>query len=272
MIYYRLEHRSTLWDDKGERALLQEVQGSATVRAVDRALDILLCFAKHPGELSLSDIAKEVGLHKSTVHRLLMSLANKGFVRRHAHSDKYLLGWSILELLSNIYNSDDLSTVVLPQMTQLRDETGETVSLYIRSATERIRIQAVESNEPVRNVAHIGKTYPLYIGASGKVLLAFSDQLVVDQVLALPTIPNDFNRSEFLRQLETIRMDGYALSIQERDAGAASLAAPVFGRNHEFLAAISVSGPISRFTLAKMHDYIAVVRNAAERMTKLLSH
>lgn len=252
--------------------MLQEVEGQATVRAVDRALDILLCFAKHPGELSLSDIARDVDLHKSTVHRLLMSLQNKGFVRRHPQSDKYLLGWSILELISNIYNSDDLSSVVLPQMTHLRDETGETVSLYIRSGTERIRIQAVESNEPVRNVASIGKTYPLYIGASGKVLLAFAEDTVLAQVLASPSIPEDFNCTDFLRQLENIRADGYALSIQERDVGAASLAAPIFGRNHEFLAAVSVSGPVSRFTLQKMRAYVDVVKHAAERMTKLLSH
>lgn len=242
-----------------------------TVRAVDRALDILLCFGRSDSGLSLGDIAKEVGLHKSTVHRLLASLQQKGFVRRHPHSDKYLLGWSLLELFGSIYQSDELSTAVLPEMTRVRDVTGETVSLYIRSGIERIRIQSVESNEPVRNVASIGKTYPLYIGASGKVLLAFADVTVVEAVLADKSMPEEFHREELLAQLETIRAEGYAISIQERDAGAAALAAPIFGRNQEFLAALSVSGPISRFTPLKMSGHIETVRLSAARMTKLLS-
>lgn len=245
---------------------------ATTVRAVERALDILLCFAKSPRELSLSEIAREVDLHKSTAHRLLLSLQSKGFVRRQAGSDKYILGWSVLELLGNVYLSDELTTLALPEMTKLRDTTGETVSLYIRSGIERIRIQAVESNEPIRNVVAIGKTYPLYIGASGKVLLAFADEAVVDEVFAREQIPPHFERDELRRQLDKIRTDGYAVSIQERDNGAAALAAPVFGRNHECVAALSISGPVSRFTKAKMNQYVDALCTAAAWLTKMLSH
>lgn len=249
-----------------------DTSSQMTVRAVDRALDILLAFAKADGGLTLSDIARNVGLHKSTVHRLLTSLQQKGFVRKHAQSEKYLLGWSVLELLSNVYQSDELAAVVLPEMTRLRDLTGETVSLYIRSGTERIRIQSVESNAPIRNVATIGKTYPLYIGASGKVLLAFADEDTVNEVLSDPLLPDDFDREGFIKQLELIRQQGYATSIQERDDGAAALAAPLFGRNHEFVAALSVSGPVSRFTLEKMNAQVDTVVASAALVTKLLSH
>lgn len=242
-----------------------------SVRAVDRALDILLCFSRSDDGLNLSDIAREVHLHKSTVHRLLTSLSQKGFVRKHPQTDKYLLGWSVLELITNIYQSDELSAVCLPEMTRLRDTTGETVSLYIRSGLERLRIQGVESNEPIRNVANIGKTYPLFIGASGKVLLAFSDPAVVEQVLEDSSVPADFNREDLLNQLEEIRVDRYAISIQERDEGAAALAAPIFGRN-QFQAALSVSGPVSRFTHEKMSEYIDIILQASSRITKLLSH
>lgn len=249
-----------------------DTSSQMTVRAVDRALDILLAFAKADGGLTLSDIARNVGLHKSTVHRLLTSLQQKGFVRKHAQSEKYLLGWSVLELLSNVYQSDELAAVVLPEMTRLRDLTGETVSLYIRSGTERIRIQSVESNAPIRNVATIGKTYPLYIGASGKVLLAFADEDTVNEVLSDPLLPDDFDREGFIKQLELMRQQGYATSIQERDDGAAALAAPLFGRNHEFVAALSVSGPVSRFTLEKMNAQVDTVVASAALVTKLLSH
>lgn len=243
-----------------------------TVRAVDRALEILLCFAHDPGGLTLSDIAKQVHLHKSTVYRLLTSLQVKGFVRKDSETDKYVLGWSILELLGSLNQTDELSSAALPEMTRLRDVTGETVSLYVMSERQRLRIQGVESHEPVRNVATIGQTYPLYIGAAGKVLLAFAEPAIIKQVLLDPAIPSDFDQRDLYAQLAGIRKDGYAISIQERDAGAAALAAPVFGKNNECIAALSVSGPSSRFSLASMQSHIQVVRNSASFITKLLSH
>ncbi|MFD1678211.1 IclR family transcriptional regulator [Alicyclobacillus fodiniaquatilis] len=269
---------TTLWsavlhDETEGEVILPDIQSTGTsVRAVERALDILLCFAKSPRELSLSEIAREVGLHKSTAHRLLLSLQNKGFVRRQTGSDKYVLGWSVLELLGNVYLSDELTTLALPEMTKLRDVTGETISLYIRSGLERIRIQAVESNEPIRNVVAIGRTYPLYVGASGKVLLAFADDAVLDEIFARNQIPSDFARDDLRVQLDKIRVDGYAISIQERDAGAVAMAAPVFGRNNECIAALSISGPVSRFTQAKMHLHVEALCTAAAWLTKLLSH
>ncbi len=243
----------------------------ATVRAVDRALDILLCFSKADGGLTLSDIARQVNLHKSTVYRLLMSLQVKGFVRKASDSDRYLLGWSVLELLSSLHQSDQLSALALPEMTRLRDAIGETVSLYVRSALERVRIQSVESRQPVRNVGTIGRRYPLYIGASGKVLLAYADDSVRDAVIS-GDVPGDFDRSELLAQLDAIRQDGYAVSIQERDVSAAALSVPVFGRDQQIAAALSVSGPVSRFTPQRMRESVELVRGAASFITKLLSH
>ncbi|GMA63228.1 IclR family transcriptional regulator [Alicyclobacillus fastidiosus] len=252
--------------------MADNITTSTTVRAVERALDILLYFAKSPRELSLSEIAREVGLHKSTAHRLLLSLQTKGFVRKQPGSDKYILGWSVLELLGNVYLSDELTTLALPEMAKLRDVTGETVSLYIRSGIERIRVQAVESNEPIRNVVAIGKKYPLYIGASGKVLLAFADEAVVEEVFLREQIPLDFAREDLLRQLDKIRIDGYAVSIQERDNGAAAIAAPVFGRNRECIAALSISGPVSRFTVDKMNQFVDALCASAAWLAKRLSH
>lgn len=244
----------------------------ATVRAVDRALDILLCFSKAEGGLALSDIARQVNLHKSTVYRLLLSLQVKGFVRKESGSDRYLLGWSVLELLSSLHQSDELSALALPEMTRLRDVTGETVSLYVRSALDRVRIQSVESHQPVRNVGTIGRRYPLSVGASGKVLLAYADSGVRAAVFASDALPEDFDRDELLAQLSTIRSDGYAISIQERDVSAAALAVPVFGRDQQIAAALAVSGPVSRFTPQHMLDSVELVQRAASFITKLLSH
>lgn len=240
-----------------------------TVRAVERALDILLCFSGTETELGLSDIAKRIGLHKSTVHRLLASLESKGFIRRHPATDKYRLGWSVLELVSNVYQSDDLSSIVLPEMTRLRDLLGETISLYIRSGHERIRIQAVESNQPVRRVANIGKRLPLYVGASGKVLLAFGEESV-EEYLQSAQIPPEINLEEFRQHIERIRSKRYAISIEERELGAAAVSAPIFSRNGKLVAALSVSGPVDRFTPEAVERFSQAVKQSADILTKML--
>ncbi|MBL0386181.1 IclR family transcriptional regulator [Tumebacillus sp. ITR2] len=245
-------------------------QEKGTVRAVERALDILLCFAGTDAELGLSDISKRLGLHKSTVHRLLASLESKGFIRRHSSTEKYRLGWSVLELVSNVYQSDALSSIVLPEMTRLRDQIGETISLYVRSGTERIRIQAVESNQPVRRVANIGKRLPLHVGASSKVLLAFSKEPVED--LVRDCCPSESSRMEFLQSLATTRNLGYAISIEEREPGAAAVAAPIFSRQGDIVAALSVSGPVDRFTPDMLKIHTEAVRRSADIMTKMLAH
>ena len=246
-------------------------QEKGTVRAVERALDILLCFSGTETELGLSDIAKKLGLHKSTVHRLLASLESKGFIRR-TRTEKYRLGWSVLELVSNIYQSDDLSSIVLPEMTRLRDLLGETISLYIRSGLERIRIQAVESNQPVRRVANIGKRLPLHVGASGKVLLAFSDRSVIEELLADPNWPADVNKNEVLAALDNVREQRFAVSIEEREPGAAAVAAPILSRTGEIVAALSVSGPVDRFTAEAIERHAQALKQSSDILTKMLTH
>ena len=154
-----------------------------TVRAVERALDILLCFANE-SDLGLTEIASRVDLHKSTVHRLLASLEGKGFIIRDPASEKYKLGYRVWELSANLMQSDDMSVVLLPEMERLRDLVGETISLYVRDGNERIRIQAVQSRLAIRRVAPIGARLPLIVGASSKILVAFADKSVQDEILA----------------------------------------------------------------------------------------
>lgn len=242
-----------------------------TVRAVERALDILLCFSGTETELGLSDIAKKVDLHKSTVHRLLASLENKGFIRRHPHTEKYRLGWSVLELVSNVYQSDDLSTIVLPEMTRLRDVLGETISLYIRAGNERIRIQAVESTQPVRRVANIGQRFPLYVGASGKILLAWCERNSVLQLFTDPSWPQDLDQNEFLAALDKVRENGFAVSIEERESGAAAVAVPIFSRDGSVIAALSVSGPVGRFTEEAMARFSLAAKQSADIIMKMIT-
>jgi IclR family KDG regulon transcriptional repressor len=244
-----------------------------TVRAVERALDVLLCFASG-NEWGLTEIAIRVGLHKSTVHRLLATLEDRGFVIRHAGTDKYRLGLSVLELSANLSRSDDPSVVLLPEMERLRDQLSETISLYVRDRIERVRIQAVQSTQAIRRVATVGARLPLSVGASSKVLLAFGEvgvrDHVIADVLADPTWPLSLDHKTFGKQLDDILATGYATSFEEREPGAAAVSAPIFNRSGKLVAALSVSGPSNRLTPERMHEYAPAIIAAAHRMGTIL--
>lgn len=240
-----------------------------TVRAVERALDVLLVFVSGH-EWGLTEIAGRVGLHKSTVHRLLATLEDKGFVTRNAATDKYRLGLSVLELSANLSRSDDPSVVLLPEMERLRDQLNETISLYVRDRAERVRIQAVQSMQPIRRVATVGARLPLSVGASSKVLLAFAEPGVRDAVLTDPSWSSQLDREAFEAQLNEIGSAGYATSFEERESGAAAVSAPIFNRSGKLVAALAVSGPSNRLTPERMHEFAPAIIESAHRMGTIL--
>lgn len=240
-----------------------------TVRAVERALDILLCFTDEP-DLSLTEIAVRVSLHKSTVHRLLASLEGKGFILRDFATDKYRLGFRIWELSANMVHSDDPAMILLPDMERLRDQLDETISLYVCDGLERVRVQAVESNQAIRRVAPIGARLPLYVGASSKILVAFADPQLLESLLKADNLPTAMERTVFLRQLAEAKELGYATSVEERELGTAAVAVPIYNQAQQLVASLAVSGPSNRLTLAKMKEHAPVLIEAARRMGKML--
>lgn len=240
-----------------------------TVRAVERALDLLLCFTDD-SDLSLTELSQRVGLHKSTVHRLLASLEGKGFVRRDPISERYRLGYRMWELSANLSQDDDPAVILLPEMERLRDLLGETVSLYVRDGLERIRVQAVQSNQAIRRVAPIGARLPLHVGASGKILVAFGTPELREELLASSVWGDGKQRKVFERQLQEAMEAGFATSLEEREAGAAAVAVPIFNRTHRMAAALAVSGPLNRLSADKMREDAPAILEAAKRMGKML--
>jgi len=235
--------RGPLPDPKGGSRLKEETQ---TIRSVERALDVLLCFTGEKGGLGVTQIAEKVGLYKSTVHRILAALEAKGFVRQDPTTGRYHLGLKALELASVYLTSGDLPAVAYGEMLQLRDLAQETVSLYVRDGFERVRVQRAEGPLTVRRVVGLGERLPLYLGASGKVLLAWlpppERSRILDQIL-----PPGFDRATLEAALEKAVNQGWANSQEEREDGVASVAAPVIDRMGRCVAALAISGPVQRF-------------------------
>jgi IclR family transcriptional regulator, KDG regulon repressor len=241
-----------------------------TVRSVERALDVLLCFGGAGGDQGVTQIAQQLGLSKSTVHRLLLALEAKGFVSRSAEGERYRLGMKALELAAAFLKSDDLAEAAYHEMEQLRDQVGETVSLYVRDGLERVRIQKVEGRLSLRRVVHLGQRLPLYLGASGKVLLAGCDDSEQDRILAA-VCPEGFDVRKLKVELQHVWKQGWAVSSEEREEGIASVSAPVLNRSGRSRAALAVSGPANRFDRATVEALApAVIRSA--RTIGLLAH
>lgn len=244
--------------------------GKSTVRAVDRALDILLCFTEKT-DWAMTEISERVGLHKSTVHRMLATLEEKGFVERNQATDRYHLGLKVWELSAHLSRTDDQASIWQPEMERLRDMLGETVSIYVRDGSSRVRVQAVQSNQPVRRVAPVGVRLPLYAGASSKVLLAYSEPLIQESIFNDPSWAEaSIDVEQYKAQLYEVLMKGYANSFEERETGAAALSVPIFDRSGKLSAALSVSGPSSRMTEEKMQQYAPIMLESAKRMGMMM--
>lgn len=241
-----------------------------TVRAVERALDILLCFTLE-NDLSLTEISARISLHKSTVHRLLTTLEEKGFLLRNEGTEKYRLGIRIWELSTHLPTLDEPAALLLPAMEKLRDRLGETVSLYLRDDLERVRIQAVQSQQAIRRVAQIGARLPLSVGASSKVLAAYAPAEVQSRLLADPSWPEGVDKKLYLEQLKEITRRGYATSFEEREPGAAAVAVPIVGRSGKVVAALSLSGPVSRLSRDTLEEYSLILAENAAEMGLMMS-
>ncbi|WP_138189653.1 IclR family transcriptional regulator [Paenibacillus alvei] len=244
-----------------------EERGKLTVRAVERALDILMCFANER-DISLTELATRVGLNKSTVHRLMTTLEDRGFVLKNG--DKYRLGYRVWELAANLTQVDDPAQLLQPEMELLRDQLDETVSLYVKDGNDRIRIQAVQSNQAIRRVAPVGVRLPLFVGASSKVLLAFAETHELEAALRDSRWPSSIDKDGYMKQLEEVRRLGYAVSLEERELGAAAVSVPIMDRNQRLVAALSVSGPVSRMSADTLVSFAPQMMETARRMGTML--
>jgi len=222
------------------------------VRAVERALEILESFSEKKGELGLTEISKALMLPKATVFRLVRTMESKGYLTQHAERQTYRLGPRVAVLGNAFLNNLDYRLLALPLMKELRDKIQESVSIYTTVEEQRMCVQRVDSEHTLRQCINIGDRLPLQRGSAGKLLIAFQElQVQIDGVETA--------------QLQNIRDKGYAISIEEREHGLASISAPIRDHKGEVIAALTISGPVFRFTKGNLDEYIQeTIRTAKE--------
>lgn len=203
----------------------------------DQMLTVLEAVAEK-GPITAAEVARSCGINRTVAHRLLVTLAQRSYVRRA--NDGYVVGPAVLTVARAA--DPGLVNVSKPFMEQLARETGETVVLHALDGLEAVVIdQALGMRHLVRVEHTPGSRHPLYLGASGKAILAFQAARFIERVLKKMA-----NASQMPRLLETIRKNGYAISHDELQQGVHGLAVPLRGKDDAFPASIAILVPAAR--------------------------
>jgi DNA-binding IclR family transcriptional regulator len=206
------------------------------IGVLDKAVAILAAVEAEP--CSLAGLVERTGLSRATAHRLAVALEAHGLLRRDAEG-RFAVGLRSMALARAATAALPLAEAALPALEQLRDATGESVQLYVRDGDRRVCIASLESPHGLRTIVPAGAVLPLDAGSGGKVLRADPD----------------------------VGRRGWAESVAEREAGVASVSAPVLG-TAGVVAAVGVSGPIERLTRRPGARYAADVVDAARRIER----
>jgi DNA-binding IclR family transcriptional regulator len=206
------------------------------VGVLDKAVTILDAIEERP--LALAGLVEATGIPRPTAHRLATALEDHGFVRRDGQG-RFTLGLRLVALGHAAAGELPITEAARPALEELREVTGESVQLYVRDGYRRVCTLSLESPHGLRTIVPLGAVLPLDRGSAGKVL-----------------------RGEWTRQ-------GWAESVGEREAGVASVSAPVLDAAGSVLAAVSVSGPIERITRTPGRRYGSAVVAAATGVSQV---
>lgn len=212
------------------------------VRAVDRALDILMAFRAGDLHLSASELLKRVDLSRPTLYRLLRTLEQRGFIVSVGEPQRFQLGPSVAHLAHMWTSGLDLATLSQPMMRRVWEQTGETVALLVHHGEERVCVAEMPSAQPLSFKRGVGHSEKVILGASGRAILAFT----ADAPRYLEgKIPHTRHKA-YLEELARIREVGYAISRDELIRGAVAIAAPFFSTGSKVVGSLAVYGPSAR--------------------------
>jgi DNA-binding IclR family transcriptional regulator len=231
--------------------------GPSGIGVVDKSVAILAAVAAAPR--ALAELVEATELPRATAHRLAVALEVHRLLARDGEG-RFVLGPRVGELAAAL--PDPLVTAAGPVLAWVRDECGESAQLYRRDGSERVCVAAAERAHGLRTTVPVGSRLPLTAGSGAQVICAWSDPASVTDVL---------RAAEFTEKaLTDVRRRGWAQSVGQREAGVASVSAPVLDPNGRLLAAISLSGPIERLGRSPGTRFAPVLISGARRIAAAL--
>ncbi|CAN5195987.1 IclR family transcriptional regulator [soil metagenome] len=242
--------------------------------SVRNAARLLKQFSYRERELGVSELARRLGLGKSTAHRLVATLAGEHLLEQNRETGKYRLGLAVYDLGAAASVHFALHEAAVPPMAQLRNATGETVQLAVLDGREVVYVERLDSPHTLRLFLEVGRRNWAHCTGTGKVLLAYLPEDRLDRLLdgweLKARTPYTITDQQLLRkELKEIRHRGWGQNLHESEVGVVSVGAPVRNSMGDIVAAMSVAGPAQRMdpvmdTIAT--ELIEAVATASRRM------
>ncbi len=252
---------------------------SEIINSLDRALDILILLYHKKREMGVTEISKELGVYKSTIHRTLYTLENKGFVNQNLDNGKYWLGVKLYAIGMVVGEKLSIKELVKPYVKELNMEFNEVVNVSILEENSddcprSIVIHKEYGSNQLQSVnPTVGSSCECYCSSVGKCLMAFNDinyKSFNDLQIKKYTETTIENWDEMLTVLEKIRKDGYAIDNEELEHGLTCIGAPILDKDNKAIAAISLSGPTIRMKSGDFNYKIKRVIETAKKISNLL--
>jgi DNA-binding IclR family transcriptional regulator len=246
---------------KSEASSREEDISIYNVPAVDRAARILFMLGQTgTQQMTLAEITQATGWHKSSVHKILVTLCHHGFLERYEDSKRYSLGIALVRCGQSVLNNLQIRNSVKPALKELSEYSGETANVAVLRGTKMVIVDAIEATVDLRVSPPIGTVDPATTKSNGKAVLAYLPENQVNKILQLEGLPAHTPQSItsvklFLNELAAIREKGYAIDSEEFQAGISAVSAPLFDSQASPVGTLSIVGPALRLTKEKLELY-----------------
>ena len=244
--------------------------------SVATSVRLLKAFSEEQVEIGISDLAKRLGVAKSTVHRLAVTLVADGMLEQNPETEKYRLGIALFRLGSLVRRRMTMSNEARPLLRELREKVNETVHLAVLDGREIMYVFNLESTHALRMRSDVGVRKPAHCTAEGQAILAFQSAEVVERVirdgLAARTPQTVTDPQALKKVLDGVRARGCAIEDEESEPGMRCIAAPLRNDAGEVVAAIGLAGPVSRLSKKSLASFIPHVIETAAAISARLGY
>lgn len=247
-------------------------------QSVEKVLQIIETMAKNREPLRLQDVALMVDMPASTTLRFLNTLMKQGYVNQDPLTSRYFLTLKFTYIGSLVNSQISIRDIAHPYLTELSKKCNESVCLGIEQDMEIVYIDVIDGPDGMLKITQrIGKLAPIHSTGIGKLLLLNNDMKQLDRIIAIKGLkaltPNTItSKNELLKELETIKTQGYALDDEECELGARCISAGVKDYTGKYVAGISVSGPTTRLTMENIKTIKNVVIEIADKISEQLAY
>ena len=246
------------------------------MKSLDKVFTIIELLKKNK-EMRLQEIADELDIYKSTIHRLISELCVYNYVERDNITKKYRLGLKFLDIASYVISNLDIREAAREGIEEINNITKETVHLAILLDDKAIYIDKKESHHSIRMYSQIGKPAPLYCTGVGKAILAYQPPEILNNLLKTITFhkytkSTIMSRKQLLTEIDEIKINGYALDNEEHEENIGCIAVPIRDYTKKVIASISITAILYRMKLLDLLKYKDIILEKSYEISKKLGY